>query len=881
MSHETDESRPAPAPALAPVPEVIPIGCDVLTADAACGLRPGSTLELWVALPPAEAPRVELGGVPLAAEWTAAGEGSKVELRPAPGLLSLELADTGRRWELGIAAAAPLPTALLELEARVGVADIEAVRDDLLALIPRLQGAALAEALALRGDLEFRRGDDAAALAAYEVAFTVAVAEGLLGRASDIAVTAVFSSVAVLHDLPAARRWLKRHEELLGRFPEARLDHDYYVGLVADRAGDASAALRNYRDCAARARALGRTRDLAVVSSALGVLQGRLGDAVAAEAAFADALALADALSELEHVTILYNAGWVALEARARGEPAPDPEPRFDALAALVAPDGPHADPYQAADAQLNLAYAAVLRGDVAAARAALARAEFPGRRVARWRLYLAARIDLLAGQPLDALRRFDALAARAREDDDRGLEWSAEFGAGEALSARDDLVGALERFRRADALHRADVGRLALDAGRERFAAERDHAARRLVETLLALDRADEALCAARRARAHAFADLAALTRDPAALAAYRDARAAHDAAFERTWELPRREGAAERARLRSERRTLDARLDAALRGPADLPDSFVSKGHVASSMSEKTSCESLRAPGPGELLLVYYPLGAGRVGFARDAGGLAVARIDGDLASDPAARATQLLGPFDAAIARAERVTFVAAGALAAEPFHALPWRGAPLVAARSVAYGLDLPRAPDRRRALARAVQLVPPSNLARADDEAGAAAEALRAHDVALARLRGDEPDLARRLAELDLLHFIGHARGDGWGGALDLGGERRLSTGDLLAMPAPAIAVLSGCETGLLDPRAHGGGMSLAHALLVAGADVVVAADARIADDLAAELVPALIAAIAEGADPVDALRLAQEHARATRDDWSHFRAYVR
>ncbi|MCY1007753.1 CHAT domain-containing protein [Nannocystis pusilla] len=221
------------------------------------------------------------------------------------------------------------------------------------------------------------------------------------------------------------------------------------------------------------------------------------------------------------------------------------------------------------------------------------------------------------------------------------------------------------------------------------------------------------------------------------------------------------------------------------------------------------------------------------------------------------------------------------MAAGALAAEPFHALPWRGSPLVTARSVAYGLDLPRAPDRRRALARAVQIVPPSNLARADDEAGAAAEALRAHDVALARLRGDEPDLARRLAELDLLHFIGHARGDGWGGALDLGGERRLSTGDLLALPAPAIAVLSGCETGLLDPRAHGGGMSLAHALLVAGADVVVAADARIADDLAAELVPALIAAIAEGADPVDALRLAQEHARATRDDWSHFRAHVR
>jgi CHAT domain-containing protein len=174
----------------------------------------------------------------------------------------------------------------------------------------------------------------------------------------------------------------------------------------------------------------------------------------------------------------------------------------------------------------------------------------------------------------------------------------------------------------------------------------------------------------------------------------------------------------------------------------------------------------------------------------------------------------------------------------------------------------------------------VQLVPPSNLARAGEEADAVAELLRARGVALTRLRGDEPALTAALADVDLLHFVGHARGDGWGGALDLGGDRGLSAGDLLVGPAPRLAVLSGCETGLLDPRAHAGGMSLAHALLRAGADAVIAADARVADDLAAALIPATVAAIAGGEDPAAALRGAQERLRGARGDWSRFRVFV-
>ena len=877
----------------AAAPEVLYAGCEAVTAGPVCRVRPGAPLRVWVGVH-AETPLVvTLDGAQVAATWRAASDGVRAELVPGPGELAIRAADAGWSWSLRLAAAEELPAALREVDALAQAGATDEAQALLAARLPGLVGPARAEGLKLRGDLEFLRGDLPAALREYEEAFAAAEAAGLLASASEIALTASFVCTTVLHDVPGARRWLARHEGLIERLPEARLRHGYYAGLLADRTGDDSAAIRHYREHVRLARALGEARRIAAALSALGVLLGRLGDGAGAEAAFAEALALGEQLPAGERARLVHQAALGALQARARGQAAPDPEPRFEEAARLFVA-GPLADRHVAAEALLNLAWAAALRGDAAAATAALGRVEPTTRRNERWRLYLEATVDALAGRHAAALRRFDELAARARDEDDRGLEWSAEIGAGEALQATGRAAAALERFRRAAALHRADVGALAIDFGRERFAAGRDGGAQRLVALLLELGRVDEALCAARQARAHAFADLAATARDPAALAAYRRARAEHEAAFERSWELPRREGEQARARLRAERRALDARLDAALRGAGGrmaegagagaaggrMAEGAGPGGQVAEGMAGETGCAGLRAPGAGEVLLVYYPLARGWAGFAAGAGATVGVVIAGELPPEPAERGARLLGPFDAALERAGRVTIAASGPLAGEAFHALPWRGEPLAAARPVAYALDLPRRTGGPRALARAVQLVPPSNLARAGEEADAVAELLRARGIAPVRLRGDEPALAAALADADLLHFVGHARGDGWGGALDLGGDRSLGAGDLLAGPAPALAVLSGCETGLLDPQAHAGGMSLAHALLLAGADAVIAADARVADDLAAALVPATVAAIVDGEAPAAALRAAQDQIRGAREDWSRFRVFV-
>ena len=68
-------------------------------------------------------------------------------------------------------------------------------------------------------------------------------------------------------------------------------------------------------------------------------------------------------------------------------------------------------------------------------------------------------------------------------------------------------------------------------------------------------------------------------------------------------------------------------------------------------------------------------------------------------------------------------------------------------------------------------------------------------------------------------------------------------------------------------------------MSLAHALLVAGASSVIATDAAVDDDEAADLIPAVITALAEGIGPVEALRQAQR-ARLDRSGWARFRVLV-
>lgn len=838
-------------------PEVVYAGCEAVQTGPVCSLRPDATLRLWV--PGGERLVLERDGEALPVRWISAEGGQRTALTAVTGeSLTLRSEAADWRWTLRLRPAAGLPAALRVIDERSQAGDHAGAMAALTTVMPDLRGAEHAEAIKLRGDLQYRGGEVTAALATYEQAFAAAVDAGLLGRASEVALTAGYTATALQQDHAAARRWLARHAELLDALPEARLQHAYFAGLLADRTGDLRTAMRRYEEHARLARAFGLERELAGALLGLASLRGRLGDTEGAEAAFAEALALAELPDEARAVA-LHNAAWVALEARGRGQVAADPEPRFAAALAMFSPGHPLADPSMAAEARLNLAYAQVLRGDAAAARATLAGFEPPNHRSRRWRLYLEGRADLLVGDPASALQKFFELAAMSTEASDRGLEWSAAVGEGEAREQLGHTEQAVAAYQRAVALHAAELAAIAVDAGRERFAAERDRGAQRLVRLLLQLGRADEALCAARLARVQAFAGLAAAATDPAALADYRAGRTRVEEAVEATWDLPRAAGEAARARLKAERRDLDERLDAAfVGGPASA------------------GCDRLRAVAAGELLLVYYPIEAGWAAFARDETTLTTTTWTGPPADDDDARARQLLAPFTEQIGRARQLRVAASGSLSAAALHTLPWQGARLLDAAPVVYTLDLPPRARVHAVGRRAVQLAPPGNLAGADAELTAAAQALTAAAWSVELLRGDEQDLLGRMAGADLLHYVGHARGDGWDGSLALGGDRRLGVGDLLSVRGPRYAVLSGCETGLLDPRAHAGGMSLAHALLLAGADAVIATDAVVDDAVATAVAPRIVRGIAAGEDPAAALRDVQ---RAWADA-ARFRAFA-
>jgi len=852
-----------------PPPELLYVGCEAVRAGPVCMLRPDATLRLWLGVHPETPMRAELDGVAIAVQWVAAEDGLRAVFVPpvASGVLTLRAEDAGWKIELGVAAAEAMPAELVAVQAEIDRGDADAAEKLLAAAMPGLTGVGRAEGLKLRADVAFVRGDLQAALAGYEPAFVAARDEGLLRRASEVALTASYLCTAVLYDLAGARGWLARHAELVPLLPEAGLQHSYYVGLVADFAGDLRVARRGFEEHARLARALGVDAELGEALSALGVLLGRIGDVSGAERAFNELIDLGDRISAQARALALISVAWVAIEARARGQAASDPEPKLAAALAILSSDAAQQDLLLSAETRLNLVYAILLRGDAPAARAALAELVAPTRMLRRWRDFLRARIELLMDAPHAALRGFSAVANDANEASDRGLQWSAMVGAGEALEqlGRDD--DALDRYRHAARMHALDLDGVAIDAGRERYAAERDRGAQRLVALLVRLGRNAEALCAARQARAQGFAGVAAATRDPAALASYRAASDELDARVEESWELSRHRGQRVRSALRAERRRLDDALEVMLAG-----------GTAPALESGGTGCDHFRTPGAGELMLVFYPLDSGHVGFALDASGLAVAHIPSMLPTDSSARAEVLLGPFAAALGRAQRVAVIASGVLSTEPFHALPWAGGALIDAKVVVYSLDARRAAARTGRVARVAQLGPPSNLLGATNELASAAAGLRGRGVTVERLIGDESDLLARIAGADLLHFAGHARGDGWGGSLELGGDRSVGARDLLTIVAPRVAVLSGCETGLSDPRAHGGGMSLAHALLLAGAEIVLATDAVVGDEVGGVLGSAVVLAIADGREPAEALAEVQRMHRL--DGWEHFRAFT-
>jgi CHAT domain-containing protein len=728
--------------------------------------------------------------------------------------------------------------------------------------------------------------------------------------------------------------------DALRDYPDGRARRPYYAGAIALETGDLEGAIRELREARGRAERLGLARLVQMVDQQLAIALQRSGRNGAA-LALLDAMLARDgaAMSACDRADLLTNVGWVSLLARearageASGAPADarDPTPPLERALTLLRAGCP--EPRDRANVLVNLALAAITQGEPVAARARLAEARRalaeakPGTTgatgtttewgnaspsLALWMFEIDARVALANGDAATALAGFRRQRALAEQTLAVDLAWRAAIGEGEALEALAKPELALEAYRRAEGLLDEASADVAILDARDAFLGDRGRSARALVDLLVRLGRAEEALSAARTARVRAISALFRADRIAAlspsarakwddAIGGYRRAREALDAESANDWQLAKDRLESTRAARRAREAALHALID----------DAFALVARARPSGAQPGAIAPFPAPGPGELLLTHHPLRRGWVAFAADARGVSLRTLAAlptlpALPPRPADGATQravsdaLLAPFRAQIEAATRVRVLPFGPLHAVDFHALPWATGALVDHATVEYALDLAASPSQGLASPDAAAdptgdflLVadPTGDLPAARREAAAVTRALGAKAVgasfcALSGEAATSVAVLRALEHARWFHYAGHAAfaaDDAWKSELPLADGGRLAVGDVLALPrAPAVVALFACESARTEAR--GEGIGLAQAFVTVGARAVIASTRPVADDLAADLATEMYGNVASSptTDAPTLLRRAQiaVRERASGRDWGAFRAVV-
>ncbi|HEU4404201.1 MAG TPA: CHAT domain-containing protein [Polyangiaceae bacterium] len=875
--------------------EVEVSGCQTLRRGPVCELGERRALRLWVA---GEGAALEAqsdrGPLALSAP-VAAGGGRRFEVTLPEGARRLALAAKGGgRWSIEVEAKAAEPrlAQAAELRRQGKAAEAEGLlRGALDSLGPddRVRAGGLLARLSLD------RGGAVEAAEALAKNAEAARALGLVSIAVDDAVTAAFLFNVYGQRYLEARDLLARAEGDAREYPDGRARLPFHEGVLAHETGDERQALRALARARAEAERLGLEALTFFVDQHAGLALASLGRYRDAAARMGEpGEATLKGRAPCERATVLLNAAWVALLARERGEAAGPAAPGPMLERALAEFSGGCASRYNHKNVLLNLALAALQAGDVASARRHLegARAvDAPSPLLGFWQTDLEARLAAAARDHAGALatyRRQERLAAAGPWP---AARWRALTGQAQALEALGRLREALAAYEAAEDVLDDELLAVPFGEGRTCLVGDREKSARGLVSVLARLGRARDAMDAARRARARLLRlsanapRLAALPPDQRkrweqALDAYARERKRVEAELEASWQHPvDRGGNAEAAPLRQS--SLRALLDDAMR--------------VLGAPPARGSLAALPAPAPGEAFVAYFPgPGGAWLGFAADAEGAQARELGAiDPRAPEAELAERLFGPFEALLARAKRVRLLPSGALRSVDLHALPFRGAPLVAHAPVAYGLDLP--PEAAAAPAPdvapegpTVVADPTGDLAAARREGRHVFAALAARPGPRARLLEGREATRERLLEsflrASLVHYAGHGVFEGTDGtesAMLLAGGERLTPGDLLTQPrAPARVVLSGCETAR-SPEGVGEGLGLAQAFLLRGAQAVVAPTRPVGDESSSKLFEAFYRHFPD-ADATAALALAQNALRqaSPEADWRSFRALV-
>lgn len=858
-------------------------GCSEVRRGRICELQGPETLILWVETETSSGLVVLVDGAPLEVVWRSIHGGFQAKVAVEPGDRAVVLSAPEGTWRL------PLetwqrPKALTEAAELRRAGEVEAAEARLAALLgealndPRVASEVATE----RSQLAAARGRYSEVIEERRRAADMAEVAGLASKPVVDRSVATFHAIFSSRDLALARKLIQGMRDDSSDFDEAAARADYYLGVLARETGDLRTALRALAGAIRAAEQLGLSR---IRWSAL----GEYGVSLAASGQYEGALEIQHHLVEdpitgaslCSKAIVLGNLAWISFLARDAGLKAPLERGAGERSLRLFTRACPAEK--QLANLRTTLALMALAQGRLKEAERHAAEAREAGDaqpHVLLWLLDTEARIAASEGKLNEALDIFSRLESLARRVRAPGAEWRALVGRAGALGTKRDVEGAIAAFRAAE--RKLDENSLALAIGgpRSQFVAARGLSLERHVELLIEADQQGEAVAVLRRARARLLRGLdtayrvralsgAARQRWEAAVGRYLADREALEALDADLWAVSKSKRSANRKAGAELERQIETALDAALEALG---------GPRASGMGAP--------PEANELILGFHRTPNRWFGFGLWVGGSRVLALTEALPERPEALARLLLGPFEPELGEARRLRLLVGGDLAAVDFHALPWKGTPLIETHVVTYAVDLPPVEEPRREGALVVA-DPTGNLPAARDEARAVAERLRLVGP-VEVLEGDRADRGRLMALLSqvrVLHYAGHGRyagTDGWSASLPLGGGTELTVGDILARSdAPARVVLSGCETGRTSLR-PGQQIGLAQAFIAAGAREVVAAFRPVGDALAQRMAEGLY--VEPGAPLGDALRQVQRRELSSKrpdPDWSAFRVLRR
>lgn len=828
-------------------------GCELIVEPGVrrCLSSNPGVVSLW--LPGADNYQLRRDGVAIEPQTVRDREGTllRVEITEPKGTLAL-VTDGRVSWSLELAPHSAEYRALIE---RTLIRADEGDLDSAAALLDAGVADLDPHEAALTRCLAAQLAHDSERLPAILTELGTSPAVGCRGNAHLIA---VFVQLYVRSDLNAGLESLAQAREAAIHDFGVHLNVLYHQADFDLLVGRIDEALAGF-DRVIRLAALVDERDVlgsAQVMKAIALTRlGRFGEAEQLAASLETGLAEGDD-EDAVVIGIRYNLAWAAL-LRREDDPSAgvDPTATLMRLAEIYAARG---DAKQVARTHLHVALAAIQTGDGPRADAALARVDRamlePWELV--WLELVGSRIGLRAADHVRAGAHLGRAQAFAQLTEDRELNWLVWTAKAKLahFEGHDELALAAHQqaARLADQLALAVPG----TAGRSMLVTSHGRADTEHVELLIDLGRTEAALCVAAGSRARHLRALWARLRPPldandqheyqALLGRHEVRRKSIDAQLEQAWTLSTDELEQLRSHLQSERAQADELLDRATA--------------LLEREAPRWSCAQILPSAPERALLTMIADAEHRRWwFMLARGGRAPRIVETEGEGSVETLAREALLALEDTLVGVERLDVIPVGEMLGVDLQRLLFER-PELRTLSLRYSLGLGEVAsehlDTRTPMLRAAVVAGASDLDAVAREAGRVSEALRGHDWQV-----ESSWSPTAVEQPTLLHYSGHGHHTGlagWRSFIEVPGFGPLTAAGLVAMArAPELVVLGACSAGSSDAEIIDGGMNLAAAFLLAGAELVVAPSGPVDDETALALAGELYREF--GTPDVDAL----------------------